>query len=170
MKTLSKSCSLFSILITTFLFTTSFWASGVKTTDIQIKRGSSKSVKIGCSQSALIAAFGKPTHIKNYYFEIDEKKGHIVNYNGSDFYFEDDDKLMNFEIKTAGFNLTFGHPHMTVSIGTNEKSIPPGFKVYGGNNRANVYEFYNAEGSLTDQYLEFDYTGSSITRIMYGDN
>ena len=98
-----------SALLIIFLMATAFHIDGVKTADVQIKRGTGKPVKIGCSQKALVGAFGSPTKKADYNFEMDSKTGYEMSYGASKFYFEDD-KLMGFEIKTDDFNLTFGNP------------------------------------------------------------
>lgn len=163
---LKFSAFVFTLAAIFIISPSAFSQSAIKTADISIARGKSRLVGLDCSQQSLVLAFGKPTQMKNYNFEMDNKMGNAVLYNGANFYFEDN-KLIGFEISKPGFNLTFGHPKLTSTIGRSIASLPPGFTTKcRGNNCAKVYDLKNTDNSTTDKFLEYQYSNGSSKLTM----
>jgi hypothetical protein len=173
MKQVYKNFTLIVALATSFVLSSAtFRAPGLKLADIRITKGVSKPVHPGCSQKTLISTFGKPVQIKKYNFEMDDKMGYVVIYNGANFYFENKG-LMCFEITKPGFNLTFGHPEVTSAVGKSIAILPPGFNINCRDNKcAKVYDLKRDDNVTTDTFLEYDYSKNNqnvIKRILWSD-
>ncbi len=161
-----------ALTISVVLSSATLQAPGLKLTDIRISKGGDRAIQPGCSQKTLISTFGKPVQVKKYNFEMDDKMGYVVIYNGANFYFEDKG-LMGFEITKPGFNLTFGHPGVTSAVGKSIAILPPGFDIKcHDDNCAKVYDLKDAENLGIDSFLAYHYDNDNpklIKEILWGD-
>ncbi|GAC1304566.1 MAG: hypothetical protein NVSMB24_12170 [Mucilaginibacter sp.] len=164
----------FAFVLTTLVVLTpaAFGQAGLKITEIGIIKGKSKVVQPGCSQQILTRAFGRPVQMKSYNFEMDNKMGYEVLYDGADYYFEDN-KLIGFVISKPGFNITLGHPQVITGVGKSIAGLPQGFTTKCRDNKcAKVYDLKRADNVTTDTFLAYDYGNSNrkaIKKIVWGE-
>lgn len=114
----------------------------------------SKQILLG-SYSNLISTFGQPSSEADYFYEIEDINGKIVNYNGAKFFIKEN-KVVGFEITSNSFSITKHNLIVGDSISRIETLFNSSY-----NNADFIRKTITIQLSEIDYFLNISYSSSN---------